>query len=137
VLEWTADVLFIKPLGKRRTNPITNRTTIARQTTVAIRVRLAINQEFRVACLDISLCVLGAFARDSGTRAATRFLYQRILASISGLNPGPLMDADGPLMEQPTVPVVDLAPGWQRGILPRYPRFLPLQKSSIITRPKK
>jgi hypothetical protein len=25
------------------------------------------------------------------------------------------MDADGPLMEQPTVPVVDLAPGWQRG----------------------
>jgi hypothetical protein len=42
-------------------------------------------------------------------------LYQRILASISGSNPGPLMDADGPLMEQPTVPVVDLAPGWQRG----------------------
>ena len=24
------------------------------------------------------------------------------------------MDADGPLMEQPTVPVVDLAPGWAR-----------------------
>ena len=57
MLVWTADVLFIKPLGKLRTNPITNITTIARQITGAIRVRLAINQEFRVACLDISLCV--------------------------------------------------------------------------------
>ena len=36
------------------------------------------------------------------------------LAVISGLNPGPLMDADGPLMEQPSAPVVDLALGWAR-----------------------
>ena len=64
--------------------------------------------------MAISLCVLCAFARDAGTQAAIRVLYQRILASISGLNPGPLMDADGPLMEQPTVLVVDLAPGWAK-----------------------
>jgi hypothetical protein len=37
-----------------------------------------------------------------GSPAATRALYQRILASISGLNPGPLMDADGLLMEEPS-----------------------------------
>jgi hypothetical protein len=36
------------------------------------------------------------------------------LAAISGLNPGPLMDADGPLMEQPSAPVVDLALGWAK-----------------------
>jgi hypothetical protein len=36
------------------------------------------------------------------------------LAAISGLNPGPLMDADGTLMEQPSAPVVDLALGWAK-----------------------
>ena len=73
--------------------------------------------------MAISLCVLCAFARDSGTPAATRVLYQRILASISGLNPGPLMDADGPLMEQPTVPVVDLAPGWAKRHIAALPKI--------------
>jgi hypothetical protein len=45
------------------------------------------------------------------------------LAVISGLNPGPLMDADGPLMEQPSAPVVVLALGWANGVsaLPTIP----------------
>jgi hypothetical protein len=36
------------------------------------------------------------------------------LAAISGLNPGPLMDADGTLMEQPSAPVVDFGLGWAK-----------------------
>ena len=42
MLVWTADNLRIKPLGKLRTSPITNKTTIARQITGATRVKVAI-----------------------------------------------------------------------------------------------
>jgi hypothetical protein len=61
-------------------------------------------------------------------------LYQRILVSISGLNPGPLMDADGPLMEQPSRAGSGFWSRVCKAAFPRYPRFLPLQKSTIITR---
>jgi len=62
------------------------------------------------------------------------------LAVISGLNPGPLMDADGPLMEQPSGAGSGSCTRVGKAALGRYPRFPSTSKinnhhSTIINQP--